>query len=431
MTINVRFPGVSCRSTMRKTAEKEEKSSTVYTVLRRVNLLAKIFLVSPYTIKDDCSVVLNRTLSWVQFASLMLTVLLEIRFQTESSDLVYHGNPYKLLASMRALASVLLSMLTSIEMKFNHRKIERIFDEIGDLNRTIQFNRSQLREYAKTVTWFATLFLTAMSISLLSVARRKDAPMWNKLLLTFHVMRLVSLPIVMQIQFVALAALIARYIEWTKETLRSRLPQAKKQYPISNELFILTKSTGEITPKWTARRVQEIRCCYGRINDLKVLINEAFSFRLWLLTINTFIELVFYIFLSVMVLQFWNSYGSGVYSPPLILHSAWTLLIACLFFQMVSLCETISSSGKEIGVLVHQLFTDAHSPTIREELSAFSMELLHRNTSITAYKFFNIDYPLVSSVLASSLTYIIILLQFQFPDYDDGLRPIQDLLSRS
>lgn len=53
----------------------------------------------------------------------------------------------------------------------------------------------------------------------------------------------------------------------------------------------------------------------------------------------------------------------------------------------------------------------------------FSIQLLNQDLDITAYGLFKIDYTLIFSVVASTASYLIILIQFQLAKSKSDYRP--------
>ncbi|KAK0167821.1 hypothetical protein PV327_001680 [Microctonus hyperodae] len=49
----------------------------------------------------------------------------------------------------------------------------------------------------------------------------------------------------------------------------------------------------------------------------------------------------------------------------------------------------------------------------RYELEQFSIELLHRNTLFTAREFFSINGGLLQSIIGTTITYMIIIMQYK------------------
>lgn len=65
------------------------------------------------------------------------------------------------------------------------------------------------------------------------------------------------------------------------------------------------------------------------------------------------------------------------------------------------------------GGLVHKMekqsTEEIHNALVRE----FSLQIVHEPISISANGFFNIDFSLLGSMAAATVTYLVILIQFQ------------------
>lgn len=69
--------------------------------------------------------------------------------------------------------------------------------------------------------------------------------------------------------------------------------------------------------------------------------------------------------------------------------------------------------GTKTGGLIYKLEKDTkaelHNALVRE----FSLQVAHEPITISANGFFNIDFSLLGSMAAATVTYLVILIQFQ------------------
>lgn len=77
-------------------------------------------------------------------------------------------------------------------------------------------------------------------------------------------------------------------------------------------------------------------------------------------------------------------------------------------------CYCAIDSGSSVGGLINKLEKETakdelHNAIVRE----FSLQVAHEPITISANGFFNIDFSLLGSMAAATVTYLVILIQFQ------------------
>ncbi|KAL0273153.1 UNVERIFIED_CONTAM: hypothetical protein PYX00_005897 [Menopon gallinae] len=95
--------------------------------------------------------------------------------------------------------------------------------------------------------------------------------------------------------------------------------------------------------------------------------------------------------------------------------------------ELVRHCSKLVEKGRVTSRRVCKLFGVPLDNDVRCELAVFSLELLHRKNNITARGLFTVDAKLMSSVASSAVMYTIVILQLNFPGYENGITPIADL----
>lgn len=167
-----------------------------------------------------------------------------------------------------------------------------------------------------------------------------------------------------------------------------------------------------------SQKIREIRMRYGKINDLKTEINQAISLQLLLILTSVFLEIVFFSFFGIIVLQYGRVSLIALSDRKLIIPGIWVCIHGCKLLFIIWICNFTANKGKEMGVTVHRMFDVVQDRRSREEvntvvmslkghitgiaiflqLSIFSMELFHRSPDISAKGFFSVDYTLLYAV---------------------------------
>ncbi|KAE8573588.1 Gustatory receptor 139b [Halyomorpha halys] len=139
--------------------------------------------------------------------------------------------------------------------------------------------------------------------------------------------------------------------------------------------------------------------------------------------------------LAILAVEFITSFGEvyvlicilfngGLNREKLIvvtIKSIWTLIALSLLWQMSHRFAYIRNEAKEFNTLLYQIMIEDKTNEILNNPKLKLHIAMNREVVFTAYGFFNLDYSLVHSIIASSTTYLVILLQFsEEPASDPG-----------
>ncbi|XP_053949414.1 gustatory receptor 23a-like [Anastrepha ludens] len=72
--------------------------------------------------------------------------------------------------------------------------------------------------------------------------------------------------------------------------------------------------------------------------------------------------------------------------------------------------------SRQIGCNMYKLIKPSGNKSYNELVTDFSLQVLHQEYTITAKEFFNLNLNLLGSMIASTVTYLVILVQFMFAD---------------
>ncbi|KAE8573587.1 Gustatory receptor 139a [Halyomorpha halys] len=99
----------------------------------------------------------------------------------------------------------------------------------------------------------------------------------------------------------------------------------------------------------------------------------------------------------------------------------WSLIATTLLWQMSHQFASVRNEAKEFNTLLYQIMIEDKTNEILNNPKLKLHIAMNREVVFTAYGFFNLDYSLVHSIIASSTTYLVILLQFsEEPASDPG-----------
>lgn len=93
-------------------------------------------------------------------------------------------------------------------------------------------------------------------------------------------------------------------------------------------------------------------------------------------------------------------------------------------------CYQCSESAQQMGVLIHKIERDIHNDLQNalvclthkcltlfyvkiKQIREFSLQIIHEPIEISANGFFTINFSLIGGMAASTVTYLVILIQFQ------------------
>lgn len=128
---------------------------------------------------------------------------------------------------------------------------------------------------------------------------------------------------------------------------------------------------------------------------MKGEVNDIYSVHILLTIASIFIEMVFFVFVNITIFQYWNSLNED--SLPMLKFQQigmWTLAQVVKLFLVVLICHSMTEKAKKTGIILHRIYHNTKDVDVRNELSTFSVELLHRSPYITAAGFFNVDFTL-------------------------------------
>ncbi|RLZ02140.1 Gustatory receptor 4 [Cephus cinctus] len=216
----------------------------------------------------------------------------------------------------------------------------------------------------------------------------------------------------LMLQYIFVVNLIGRRFKATNRALRGLIPRsnvAADFYPgiplnLPGYVVANNSATGSI---------RKLQLVYMTLCEVCLEVSEYYGVPILLAITYCFYSLVY------------NAYyvlGPFVMSREemeflIVLNSiSWVvILVSPIAVLAWSVTKTATEAKRTSGV-VHKLLDSALSREAKIELKQFSLQLLHKNVSFSAFEFFTLDFTLLHSILSAAATYLIILLQFQMSE---------------
>ncbi|KAL0273157.1 UNVERIFIED_CONTAM: hypothetical protein PYX00_005900 [Menopon gallinae] len=401
--------------------------SHVFNALRKVIRYLNLYSGAPYTVTDEGRLEINRFRKWAETLLTFAALGVEIHVQ------IYRTNRrtnslYAMLSDAREILKIVFVLAYVFDLWRNHGKMVAIFEKIRELDGVFQLKKKHEERLRKCVKLW-TIVLTVACASFIVLKHAKDDRYRASILLVPLTVRLYFQRTVSEILMAVFALLIKLYVEALHERIRElcRVPEG----PITvKAAFPVYKSGGDGERKNSPETVDDLRNLFRRVHDLKNDINDAFSFRLWLLTVNSFTDIVFFCFANIVFFQYASETGLKMWFQ-MVLADAWLVLLLVKFILVINICHNASRNMENITTALYELRSCCCNQIVRDELMAFAEEVRARDPYFVALHLFRAHCPLISSMAQAIVMHIIILLQFQYSSTERGGHTISDLLSRT
>ncbi|KAE8573521.1 Gustatory receptor 43e [Halyomorpha halys] len=174
------------------------------------------------------------------------------------------------------------------------------------------------------------------------------------------------------------------------------------------EINVLRKSELAVYRKLDFKMMEQLIQIASQIALVARNINNIYSFQLLFLISSRFLFLIIHMYDIISYV----TYNYSLYYRIII---GELLMLSYHFYNSWKIShasETVSKKSKEFNTLLYQLMIDdttneiLHNDKLRLHIS------MKREVVFTACGFFNLDYTLVHSMIASATTYLVILIQF-------------------
>ncbi|XP_059225967.1 putative gustatory receptor 2a [Stomoxys calcitrans] len=163
-------------------------------------------------------------------------------------------------------------------------------------------------------------------------------------------------------------------------------------------------------PQCTLETLKHLLQIYANLGDCVELLLRIFAWHLVLMTCASFgaITIEGYNLFAALVAR---TIQMGYYQVVVII--CWCLVQIGVIGVNVSACCKTNNAMSLTGTLLHRIAADCVAvPELHSILQIFSLEVMQRKDCFTAAGFFNMDYKLITSIVAAVTTYLLIIIQF-------------------
>ncbi|CAD6208224.1 GSCOCT00013807001.3-RA-CDS [Cotesia congregata] len=308
---------------------------------------------------------------------------------------------------LRKLVTINLSWISTVILWyycFNHQKIIRILNDLLDLEQDLvnQFNRSVSRresrnyEIASFISEVVLMILQVIPFIFEAVA---SDDWWAVVMVTSG-----FIINIFMLQHTILVHFINKRLNFTNELLLSLI----KNDNCSDLIFVKSATHNELILRTIILLKQHQR-------KLLVIFKDLSDFFEWpiLLTIIIFcIRLILYSYKFAKRVIFFSHkipLISFICEPATMVKEIFIIVI------FTNQMTQITSETKKTGEVIFEVM-DAYSTHggIQSQLKQFSIEVLHRKIPDSIFGLFKINGGLVTAITASVITYLVILIQFNY-----------------
>ncbi|XP_044587682.1 uncharacterized protein LOC123267201 [Cotesia glomerata] len=207
----------------------------------------------------------------------------------------------------------------------------------------------------------------------------------------------------------------------------------KKYFSLNESLLVLTNRSGQLCYPFISKIdppseetvldfVVFIRKSYYSLSGISNSIAQFYSVTILVSLLYYCLGAIYVGYLFVSSIRDYLVDKTGGKIPDCIDHGL--LFITCIY-PTVILANSVTAVLEEIkrtSKIIYQLASVYSKNTgISYELEQFSMELFHQNVSFSAFEMVPLDNSRLTSITASVITYLVILIQFNYNlDIDDA-----------
>ncbi|XP_055383690.1 putative gustatory receptor 2a, partial [Condylostylus longicornis] len=186
----------------------------------------------------------------------------------------------------------------------------------------------------------------------------------------------------------------------------------KEQYNYKKRIFTidsvnsLIENNNNMKSNKNIETILALKHIYNGLWDTVNLINECFGWSLLSIITSYFLDFTSNAYWLFMAIE-------NMAEPETIWKCLGTMLPLILIIGYLSWgCQECSNKGERTGNLVNKLEKSNENEKYNALISEFSLQIIHEPISITANGFFNINFNLLGSMAAATVTYLVILIQF-------------------
>ncbi|THK33148.1 uncharacterized protein LOC114841432 [Diachasma alloeum] len=302
-----------------------------------------------------------------------------------------------------------ISLMTLAMFNARRAKMMNMTRDFLEVDRCIKRHRhiQSLKFSPRPLTVFIILYII-MWIVLVSTEWHEDfvaAPKMQWLLWGFTYLVPVVIITLCVLQYGVIMKLVAFRFKLLNHTIRKSTDTIAHCLN-QNETFILPESAGD---RVIVHKFRSIKSAHESLYDFTIAVSHFYSFLI--LPIIGFFCGTF-IFLSFDFMM--NAMSSKNEGNTISNYVAWILIVITPMVILLSNIEAATEEYERTPIELYKLASRFEScRELATEVELFSHDFLHKKMKLSALGCFPLDYTVFHSILSATLTYLIIIFQFQ------------------
>lgn len=320
----------------------------------------KVLLVFPYHTSPN-RLESSETLGWISFAVVIFNLTTYIYAQVQKSEIFKHtNNPFVILSLIRLFLNVIYSLVVSIQNKKNHKHVVHIFKKFQNLEKLYYLSPSDLRPIffisimIATIMWILNLFCVILMLLASDLH-------WINIIYTFQYIHGFALFYLSDLYYIAGFAILSKFVNMAQSDLRNlrRLYQWRE---IDKIIAI------DIVPKKNTLRfdIFEMRLAYKELLDTKEYINDVFSFQILATFAYMFVEIVFFAFLNIVILQ---RDVTAYLNTNFLFNLTDILFLITKFYLITRVSNNLTMKLKNTGKMIYEILSVPQQSEVKDEVN--------------------------------------------------------------
>ncbi|XP_014211420.1 uncharacterized protein LOC106641499 [Copidosoma floridanum] len=203
------------------------------------------------------------------------------------------------------------------------------------------------------------------------------------------------------IQYSIILLLLRQYFQFVNNSLSDMVEEARLKVTIAR------KGSNTMEAK---KKLSDLRLLHSSLRQVSREVSSFYSLPMLLNSINIFFIVIFNIFYALEV-SILTKYDSAVYD--IIYSVLHVILYVILLIVLTTNVSNTMSESRKTGQVVSDYLQVTENPEIVDRLYKFSNYLDSGKTEFTVYNLFSLDESLLVSMTSTTVTYFIIVTQFQ------------------
>jgi hypothetical protein len=403
------------------------KATDIYTAVRPLYFVSKIFGLAPYSLKPEKCLKKSRTVficlyrlwSFVLMIELLAWVCIDMKY-IAAEEFKLKDRILQITFSVPMYFCTTISLFLSWTV--NHHKIQCILaklEENDHLLSTMKYGHSIYRKIPLFLiiqfTISTSVFILIASYSFYAVRREQN--FFNETSVFFETLSALMNSIVI-LQFVNLVLLLKKKYKYLNNVLESSTVTSfnatNLQYFNTNHITTIdvyasrrTSFDSEHRRNSTSsklRQFRNMRIMYSQLYDVTCLINSTYGFSLLSAAVWVFVGLISGVTLLLKL-------NADLYNFVLVT-VLWSGYCVALMAAITMSCSMAVNECNRSAIIVQKIIVrdDIHYEVVKE-LEKMLTQFQIMKIRFTACGFFNLDLPFFCRIFGATLSYLVIFLQ--------------------